>query len=82
MRPIVRVSLPDLRLAAMSLRRKPSFWIDWATLSAIAGSTEATWLTTRETVLRLTPASAATSTIVGRPRSVAMPVSSRIAVQL
>src|SRR6266566_1526177 len=51
---------------ALSLRRKPSASIAARTLSAVSAVTPASPFTTLETVLRPTPARAATSFIVGR----------------
>src|SRR5439155_22452877 len=63
--PTVDVVRPERRVCAMPLRRKPS-----AATAAITRSTTGCWtcgalLTTRETVLTLTPATRATSTMVG-----------------
>src|SRR6266545_7804184 len=64
--PTVALSRPERRLRAMSLRRKPSSAIAVRTRSTSACATAGSLLTTRETVLRLTPARRATSTMVGR----------------
>src|SRR2546430_16526644 len=63
---MVALTRPERRLRAMSLRRKPSSAIAFTTRSTSGWATAGSLLTTRETVLRLTPAWRATSTIVGR----------------
>src|SRR4051794_11895130 len=65
-RPMVAVVRPERSEWAMPLRRKPS-----SLTASITRSTRSCWtcgalLTTRETVLMLTPARLATSTMVGR----------------
>src|SRR3954468_12374402 len=50
----------------MSLRRKPSAAMAALTFSVVSGRTPSSPLTTRDTVLRLTPARRATSRMVGR----------------
>src|SRR5207249_256703 len=62
----------------MSLRRNPSRTIASWTTAAVSGRTPGSSLTTRDTVLRLTPAAWATSAIVGR----ALPSSSLAAVSV
>src|SRR5436309_5204016 len=62
----------------MSLRRNPSRTIASWTSAAVSGRTPGSSLTTRDTVLRLTPAAWATSAIVGR----ALPSSSLAAVSV
>ena len=57
---------PCRRARTRSLRRKPSRAIASCTTSAVSRRTPGSSLTTRETVFTLTPASAATSLIVGR----------------
>src|SRR3954452_4148961 len=52
---------------ASSLRVKPSRAIAAVTRRAVSTATPGSSLTTRDTVLRLTPAVLATSRIVGRP---------------
>src|SRR6185312_8547648 len=64
--PIVEVALPERRVCAMPLRRKPSSDTADMTRSMSSCWTYGALFTTRETVLTLTPASFATSTIVGR----------------
>src|SRR5437763_1257956 len=73
--PIIREPPLLRRLRARSSRLNPSSRIAALTLSAVAVAMAGSALTTRETVLRLTPARAATSFIVGRRRvgSVARP---------
>ena len=51
---------------ALSLRRKPSASMASWTRRSVSGVTPGSPLTTRDTVLRPTPARAATSFIVGR----------------
>src|SRR6266536_254221 len=64
--PTVALTRPERRLRAMSLRRKPNSAMALSTRSTSAGATAGSLLTTRDTVLRLTPACRATSTMVGR----------------
>src|ERR1700681_4181953 len=59
---------PRRRLRAPRLRRKPSCSMAAITRSAVSGCTAGSTLTTRDTVLMLTPASWATSLIVARRR--------------
>ena len=66
-RPIVSRLIPRFRLEAISLRWNPSCRAAASTRSAVSGRTPASPLTTRETVLKLTPATRATSRTVGRP---------------
>src|SRR5437588_5657879 len=63
---MVPVELPRRRLSAPTLRRKPSRSIAASTRSVVSACTPGSSLTTRETVLMLTPASRATSLIVAR----------------
>src|SRR5262245_43862246 len=65
-RPMVRLTTGERRVAAMSLRRNPSWDTASRTRSTRCCATDGSRLTTRETVLRLTPACRATSNIVGR----------------
>src|SRR5450759_3810846 len=58
-----------LKLRAMSLRRKFTLASAACTRSVVALATPASPFTTRETVLRLTPAKSATSSMVGRVAS-------------
>jgi len=55
------------------LRWYPSCLIARSTLAAVSGCTPGSWLTTRETVIRLTPATRATSRMVGRLVTMARP---------
>src|SRR3954468_22053457 len=57
---------PWRRLRATSLRAKPRSAMTACTRAAVAACTPGSRLTTRETVLRLTPAVLATSRMVGR----------------
>src|SRR3954451_16535294 len=57
---------PWRRLRAMSLRAKPRSVMAASTRAAVSARTPGSWLTTRETVFRLTPAVLATSRMVGR----------------
>src|SRR5687767_3796286 len=50
----------------MSLALYPRAFSAARTRASVTGRTPGSWLTTRETVLRLTPALPATSTMVGR----------------
>src|ERR1700716_942100 len=59
---------PRRRLRAPRLRRKPSCSMAAITRSAVSGCTAGSTLTTRDTVLMLTPASWSTSLIVARRR--------------
>src|SRR5918999_1645697 len=65
-RPMVADGRPRRRFLAMSFARYPRASTAPRTRDSVSGRTPASWFTTRETVLRLTPASLATSTIVGR----------------
>src|SRR3954453_5962170 len=69
---MVPVVDPRRRLRAPRLRRKPSCSMAAMTRSAVSGCTAGSSLTTRETVLMLTPASLATSLIVARLLAVRM----------
>ena len=64
--PIVAVVWPERSELARWLRRKPSSATAASTRCATSGWTCGALFTTRETVFRLTPARAATSTMVGR----------------
>src|SRR5690606_41274096 len=64
-RPSVDDDCPGRRLRARSLRRNPSCSMAAVTRSVVSGRTPGSLLTTRDTVFNLTPATRATSRIVG-----------------
>src|SRR5581483_436589 len=72
--PAVR---PVRSCRALSLRRNPSSSMACCTSAAVPGSTPGSPLTTRETVLRPTPARAATSFMVGRGACTGEPSAAR-----
>lgn len=67
--PMLDVVILYLKLRAMSLRRKFTLASAACTRSVVALATPASPFTTRETVLRLTPAKSATCSMVGRVAS-------------
>src|SRR6476661_4370780 len=63
--PTLEVAEPVRRFLAMMFRRNPRLTAALSTRARTAGRTFGSWLNTRDTVLRLTPARSATSCIVG-----------------
>src|ERR1700709_1382653 len=68
--PIVEVACDCRRAEAGSLRGNPSCSMAALILAGVSGEAPGSPLTTRDTVLMLTPHSAATSLIVGRRNAV------------
>ncbi len=64
--PMLEVASPSLRFLATMLRRNPRLATAVSTRSRTSARTFGSLLKTRDTVLRLTPATWATSRMVGR----------------